>query len=63
MSDKLDLQRCVRIEFEYADGTIYRLEGSEANRWMGVLTAALDMHQIHGAKITSPTFEKIHKEP
>ncbi len=50
---------CIRIEAEYADGTIYRAVGEDAKQIMDHIDAAEVMNYIHGINYTGPTMQPV----
>lgn len=48
---------CVRVEFEYADGTVKHLVGKDAKVWMEEANGAFALSQMHDCRFTAFTWE------
>lgn len=55
--------KCVRIEMEYDDGSLYRATGEDAQKIKASIDSAFVMEAIHGAEYRGPQMQKVERRP
>ncbi len=50
---------CIRIEYEYADGAIYRAVGDDAEAIRQQIDAAFVTQYLHGEEYSGPQLRKL----